>query len=170
MTAGDERAMLLGWLDAQRKHALGTLDGLDEQALRRPVLPSGWSALAMIRHLTIDEERFWFRAAVAAEQAVIDEFGSAESDYGWQLDPEDSAAEVIAAYRREIERSNAIIEATPLDASPAWWPAELFGSWRLDSLREIMLHMIAEVACHAGHLDAVRELIDGNQWLVLTGD
>jgi hypothetical protein len=69
----------------------------------------------------------------------------------------------------EIERSNAIIEATPLDAPPAWWPAELFESWRLDSLREIMLHMIAEVACHAGHLDAVRELIDGNQWLMLTG-
>jgi len=30
-----------------------------------------------------------------------------------------------------------------------------------------MLHVIKETACHAGHLDAVRELIDGRQWIVL---
>jgi hypothetical protein len=27
--------------------------------------------------------------------------------------------------------------------------------------------VIMETACHAGHLDAVRELIDGRQWIVL---
>jgi hypothetical protein len=30
-----------------------------------------------------------------------------------------------------------------------------------------MLHVIAETACHAGHLDAVREILDGRQWIVL---
>ena len=28
-------------------------------------------------------------------------------------------------------------------------------------------HVITETACHAGHLDAARELIDGRQHLVL---
>ncbi|HEX3515866.1 MAG TPA: DUF664 domain-containing protein [Trebonia sp.] len=28
--------------------------------------------------------------------------------------------------------------------------------------------MIAETASHAGHLDAARELIDGQTWLILT--
>jgi hypothetical protein len=37
----------------------------------------------------------------------------------------------------------------------------------MDSLRTIMLHVITETACHAGHLDAARELIDGRTWLVL---
>jgi hypothetical protein len=32
----------------------------------------------------------------------------------------------------------------------------------------MMLHVITETCLHAGHLDAVRELIDGHQWLVLT--
>jgi hypothetical protein len=41
------------------------------------------------------------------------------------------------------------------------------GDWRIDTLRDLMLHVIAETACHAGHLDAVRELIDGRAWLVL---
>ena len=38
----------------------------------------------------------------------------------------------------------------------------------LDDLRHVLLHVIAETACHAGHLDALRELIDGRQWMVLT--
>jgi hypothetical protein len=29
----------------QRTHVLGILDGLDEQALREPAVPSGWSCL-----------------------------------------------------------------------------------------------------------------------------
>jgi hypothetical protein len=29
------------------------------------------------------------------------------------------------------------------------------------------MHVITETAVHAGHLDAVRELIDGRQWIVL---
>jgi hypothetical protein len=28
--------------------------------------------------------------------------------------------------------------------------------------------VIAETACHAGHLDAARELLDGQTWLILT--
>jgi hypothetical protein len=70
-------------------------------------------------------------------------------------------------YRSEIDRADAVIHHTALDAPPAWWPAGLFGDYRLDDLAEVMLHVITETATHAGHLDAVRELIDGRQWLVL---
>ena len=35
-------------------------------------------------------------------------------------------------------------------------------------MREIVLHVMAETATHAGHLDAARELSDGRLWLVLT--
>lgn len=158
---------LLAYLNHQRQHVLGILEGLDEEALRRPVLPSGWTCLAMVRHLALDIERFWFRAVVAAEQTVIAETETATD--AWRVGPEVAAEEVFDQYRREIDRANAIITAAPgPDAAPAWWPADLFGSWRLDTLREVMMHVITETACHAGHLDAVRELIDGRRWLVLT--
>ena len=75
---------------------------------------------------------------------------------------------MLDAYRREIELADAIIAATSLDSALARWPEDLFGSWRLDDLREILLHVIAETACHAGQLDSARELIDGRQWIVLT--
>lgn len=37
-----------GALDRQREHVLGVLEGLSEEDLRRPVLPSGWSCLAFV--------------------------------------------------------------------------------------------------------------------------
>ncbi|MCK2220436.1 DinB family protein [Actinomadura sp. ATCC 31491] len=162
MTATTELDALVACLDAQRRHVLGILEGLGEEALRRPVLPSGWACLGLVRHLSLDVERFWFRAVVAGGPDVID-----DGDDAWRVDPQVPAEAVLRDYRREIEAANAVIgTAVSLDAPPAWWPPGRFGDWRLRSLREVILHVIAETACHAGHLDATRELIDGSTWFV----
>lgn len=161
-----EHQALLVYLNAQRQHALGILEGLDDEALLRPVLPSGWSCLGMIQHLTFDIEQFWFRAVVAGEPAAIEALEAATNF--WQVRADVSVTTVFDQYRQEIDRANAIISATDLDAGPAWWPGELFGNWRLNTVREIIMHVMTEVAGHAGHLDAARELIDGRQWLVLS--
>jgi len=164
-----ESALLMSYLTSQRNHVLGILDGLDDEEKRRPVLPSEWSCLGLVQHLTLDVERFWFRAVVAGEPAAIDGLGAA-SDNAWDVGPDVSAESVLSLYREEIKRADAVIGATPLDSAPVWWPGDLFGDWRMDNLRQVLLHVIVETACHAGHLDAARELIDGTQWLVLTGD
>ncbi len=166
-TPGIEIETLLAYLNAQRDHALCILQGLDEEALRRRVLPSGWTCLGLVRHLALDVERFWFRGIVAGEQSVIAALAAAPDD-AWQVGSDVPVGAVFDLYRQEIARANAIITATPLDSAPAWWPPALFGDWRLHTLREIILHVMTETACHAGHLDAARELIDGRLWLVLT--
>lgn len=159
-----ERQALVSSLAAQRQHVLGILEGLPEQSLRRPtILRSHWTCAGLVHHLTVDVERFWFRAVVAGEPMPDD-----EPDNAWQVPAGLTAAAVLDGYRREIELADAIIAATSLDSAPAWWPEDLFGSWRLGDLREILLHVIAETATHAGHLDAARELLDGRQWVVLT--
>jgi len=157
-----ESQVLISSLADQRNHVLGILEGLSEEDLQRPVLPSRWTCAGLVHHLTIDVERFWFRAVVAGEP--IPDW----PDNAWQAPPGLTGAAVLDLYRREIELADAIIAATSLDSPPAWWPEDLFGSWRLDDLREILLHVIVETSCHAGHLDAARELIDGRQWVVLT--
>lgn len=161
-----DTATLLRYLDSQRKHALGILEGLDEEALRRQVLPSGWSCLGMIQHLALDVERFWFRAVVAGEQGIID--GLDTMPDAWQVGTDVPVSAIFDLYRHEAERANTIIRSTPLDTAPAWWPVELFGDFRMRSLLEIVLHVMTETASHTGHLDAARELIDGRRWLVLT--
>lgn len=161
----DERETLLAYLNAQRKHVFGILEGLSEEDLRRPMLPSGWTCLGLVQHLALDVERFWFRAVVAGEQTVIDAL--AEAGDAWQVASDARAEDIFDVYRQEIDLADAIITATSLDTAPAWWPT-FFGDWRLRDLRELFLHVITETACHAGHLDVVRELIDGRSWLVLT--
>jgi hypothetical protein len=157
--ADPELDVLLGSLEAQRRHVLGILEGLDDTALSAPVLPSGWTCAGLVRHLTLDVERFWFRNVVAGVPFVLDP----DNDDAWQVPADESPATVLANYRAEIELANVIIHATPLDAPPAWWP-DFFGDFRLNDLRAVLLHCIAETACHAGHLDAARELLDGRQW------
>jgi hypothetical protein len=161
-TVSGESKALLSSLNGQREHVLGILDGLPEQALRRPVLPSGWTCLGLVRHLALDVERFWFRSIIAAEPVDLCEGAEA-----WQVGEDTPPDAVFGLYRQEIDRANEIVARTPLDAAPARWPDEWAG-WRLADLREVMLHVITETACHAGHLDAVRELIDGRMWMVLT--
>ena len=165
-TTDPEVAALLAVLAAQRAHVLAAVDGLDDEQLRRPVLPSGWTCLGLVRHLALDDERFWFRAVVAGERAVIDEQAQ-DSTEAWDVPEGISAQEVVDAYRSEIERADAVIAGTSADAPPRWWPEDQFGGFRLDTVREVLLHVITETACHAGHLDAVRELLDGSQRLVI---
>jgi Protein of unknown function (DUF664) len=63
-----ENEVFLSSLTAQRDHVLGILEGLPDEALRRSVLPSGWTCLGLVRHLAIDVERFWFRSIMAGQQ------------------------------------------------------------------------------------------------------
>ena len=156
-------AALLGSLNSQRRHVLGILDGLSDEALRQPVLPSGWNCLGLVQHLTFDVERFWFQYVMAG--APRDDADVPQ--VAWHVSPDTSADAVLSGYRREVERADEIIAATSLDAAPAWWP-DFFPTFRLDDLQQVMLHVITETACHAGHLDAARELIDGRTWLALT--
>ncbi len=75
---------------------------------------------------------------------------------------------MLELYRDEIRLADAVLGVTPLDAAPAWWPVEVFGDLPVRDLRRTVLHVLTETACHAGHLDVVRELLDGRQRLVLT--
>ncbi|MBO1753674.1 DUF664 domain-containing protein [Allobranchiibius sp. CTAmp26] len=157
------RDLLLDYLRAQRRHVLGIVDGLTEEQLRRTVLPSGWSCAGMLAHLASDIEDFWFTAVVAGEGQ---DYQNAPDV--WDVPVDVPALRMVDRYRAAITRSDAVIARTPAHTPPGWWPGDLFGDWRMHDLGEVILHVIAETACHAGHLDAQREIIDGRQWMVLT--
>jgi Protein of unknown function (DUF664) len=158
-----ETTALLDALNGQRGHVLGCLEGLPDDALRRPVLPSGWTCLGLVQHLALDVERFWFRAVVAGEQVHLE-----NADGAWKVAADTPAEAVFDLYRQEIELANAIVADRPLDSAAEWWPDEVFPGLPAQDLRGTILHVITETSVHAGHLDAVRELLDGTTWLVLT--
>lgn len=105
----------------------------------------------MVKHLALADEHYWFRSIVAGEP--LDFFPSGPNAE-WRVEP---GEDVFGLYRDEIDRANAIIAATPLHKAPRQ-PDPRWGEWGLQfrDLRVVMLHMIEETACHAGHLDAAR--------------
>lgn len=163
-TAAAERRSLRTTLEAQQQRVGGVLAGLEDQTLRRSVFPSGWSPLGMMHHLA-EMHRFWFRDVLSDEHPyLLDDSGP---DFG--LDPAVPTDQVLAAYDRETQHALTVIGVLDLDAAPAWWPEELFDEWRLGTQREVILHVVVELSSHSGHLDAVRELIDGRTWSYVMG-
>lgn len=165
MTADAERDLLLGRLRAQRRHVLDQLEGLDDAQLRTGVLPSGWICLGLVRHLTLSDERYWFEAVMAGGPL---DFWPEGPDGDWRVGDDESAEQVLADYRAAAAFSDALIEATPLDAAPRspedWWAS---AGLSFPDLRSVIVHVLVETATHAGQLDAARELIDGRQYIVL---
>src|SRR4051794_33756354 len=111
-----ERDLLLRRLAGQRRHVLDQVDGLSESQLRRPVLPSGWSCLGLLRHLTLSDERYWFGVVMAGEPL---DFWPEGTNADWLVRDDEVATSVVSAYRAAIERSDAIIAELALDAPPA---------------------------------------------------
>ena len=67
MSDATETELLLRFLNGQRRHVLGILEDLPEEQLRRPVLPSGWNCLGLVKHLALSDEHYWFRSVVGGE-------------------------------------------------------------------------------------------------------
>jgi uncharacterized damage-inducible protein DinB len=148
----DERAALLHWLAAQRASAMDILDGLAETDAVRSVVPSGWTPLSLTVHLC-GVERHWFAFALGGDAAHT------------PARPGEPAtlAEAVLAYRAEVERSDALLATFALDDPLTVVPEELPGE--IDSVRDMLLHVIEELARHCGHLDIARELLDGRTGL-----
>lgn len=157
--------LLRAQLDSQRRHVLGAIDGLSDEQLRRPVLPSGWHCLGMLKHLALSDEHYWFRCVVAGEPL---DFFPEGPNADWQVSADEPAADLIELYRTEIRHSDEILATRNADDQPAQ-PDPQWESWGMafPDLRSVLMHVITETAVHAGHLDAARELIDGRQWVVL---
>jgi uncharacterized damage-inducible protein DinB len=147
-----EREALLHWLQAQRRSALALLEGLSEADAHRSVVASGWTPLSMTVHLC-GVEQHWFGLALGGDTAHTPAVPG---------EPR-TLAEAVHAYRAEIERSDGLLAAFALDAPLTVVPEELPGE--IDTVRDMLLHVIEELARHCGHLDIARELLDGRTGL-----
>jgi uncharacterized damage-inducible protein DinB len=155
------KRQLLEWLDDQRTQVADQVRAMPAEARRRSQVPSGWTPRGVIRHLTLDVERVWFRAVMAGEQVSLP-----QGYEGWTAPGDVSDEELLEQYAEECRLATAAVGEMPLDAAPAWW-FEHGGEAPYSSLREVLLHVIVETATHSGHLDICRELVDGSQRLVL---
>ena len=98
------------------------------------------------------------RSAITIRLPWLDE--GAETNADMWATAEESREEIVALYLRAAVHADATIEALTLDSPgrvPWWSPPER----QQITLQQIMVHVTAEIARHAGHADILRELIDG---------
>jgi len=151
---GAEKESLHASLDRHRDIVLWKLEGLDDEQLRRPMVPSGTNLIGLVKHLA-SAEYGWFGTTFGRPSDAIP-FDRADPNADMRAAPGETTADILAYYGRARAASDATITELDLDATGTAWSGEAV------SLRWVLIHMIEDTLRHAGHLDIMRELIDGS--------
>jgi hypothetical protein len=156
---GDRRKVLLTYLDFFRSTVADKVSGLSDEALRTSMLPSGWTPLELVKHLTFMERRWLVWGFLG--HPVTSAWGDNGDDGRWHVAPGEQPAAVLEALEAGGRRTREIVSVVELSTH-----ARAGGRFAADdpppTLERILLHVLQEYARHLGHLDVVRELIDAS--------
>lgn len=155
----DERTGLLAYLAQQRDAVRFAAFGLTDEEARRTPTAGALSIGGLVKHVAA-MERGWMDNVLQRTRSAEDEVAY---DRGFTLAEDETLAGVLADLEAAGRETEAVVagiadlgQAVPVPDAP-WFPKDV-DAW---SVRWVLLHLIEEVARHAGHADIVRESIDG---------
>ena len=154
---GAEKESLQVALERHRDAVLWKLEGLGDDDLRRQMTPSGTSLLGLVKHLAAVEYG-WFCDTFGREAEPLP-FDDDDPDADLRVEPDETTADLLAFYGRARAAADRAIDEVGLEETGMAWFGEPV------TMRWVLIHMVEETARHAGHVDILRELIDG-----VTGD
>lgn len=165
MTSDQPAAVLRRYLAASREALLWKLDGLGERDVRLPRTPTGTNLLGIVLHCA-NVEIGYFGATFGRAWPepghpclIPDDAYELDPQADWWVPADISAADVAGFYRAAGRFCDAIFDELPLDAvgRVPWWPEDRAQV----SLHAIAVHVLSDIARHAGHADVLREQADG---------
>ena len=146
----DELSSIMLFVDAQRDALLAKLDGLTfEQATSTPTV-SALSVFTIVKHCA-NVERRWVQAAIGGVPGLWPA-PPGTRDKEFRAEPDDSIESLRAFYAEVVAANRSVIEG--IADLGAELPAGVDARW-------VLLHLVEELARHAGQADIVREAIDG---------
>ncbi|MFF3794352.1 DinB family protein [Streptomyces sp. NPDC001981] len=156
---GDERGALLSFVEAQRGAIRRSLIGLtEEQAASRPSA-SGLNLSGLLKHVA-ETELNWLRLAqqrpnekARTEETWADSFRLVGDETVPQM--LEFWAKVAAETEEFVHSVESMHDTFPLPEAP-WFPKD-----EKCSMRWLLVHLVEEIARHAGHADIIRESLDG---------
>jgi uncharacterized damage-inducible protein DinB len=152
--ANDENGLVMAFLDYARGCVIRKVEGLSDEDAREPRTASGTSLGGLVKHLTW-VERSWLQHRFLGGEMVF-AWTVEDPDADMRMELEETLAELVADYARAADETRALFAAHDLDEvtenHPRRGPV---------SLRWIGWHLVEETARHAGHLDILREQLDG---------
>lgn len=154
---GELREQLDGFLDFLRGAVVLKATGLTDDQARRSLVPSKLTTISgLVSHLTYVEQ-YWFAVVLDGRpDPWQDRFTPEDPDAEFTAAAMIPITELIAAYEAECARSRAVAARLELDATGTTAKGQPV------NLRWVLLHMIEETGRHAGHLDLLREMLDGS--------
>jgi uncharacterized damage-inducible protein DinB len=154
--AGSRGEVFSRYLEFFRDRLTAKVRELPADELRRSRLPSGWTPLELVKHLTYVERR-WLEWGFAG-RAVPDPWGDQRDDR-WYVAPGETRDSLLADLAAQAERSQAVIDNHDLDE--VGQPGERWDGKPPATLERVLFHLTQEYGRHIGHLDIVCELAGG---------
>jgi uncharacterized damage-inducible protein DinB len=154
--ASSTAEVFLRYLDYFRSSLVTRLRSLPVDELRRSTLPSGWTPIELLKHLTYVERR-WLVWGFEGED-VGDPWAD-QREGRWHVGPDETLDELIAALDAQAARTSALVGAYPL--TDLGRPGERWGGAAPATLERVLFHLFQEYARHVGQLDIVTELAGG---------
>lgn len=156
----DERTALEGFLDAYRALAVRKCAGLSPHQLATALPPTTMTLGGVLKHLAAVEDD-WFHSDLAGND-FPEPWASVPDDeadgWEWTSAASDTPGELVALFDAACARSRAACRAVDSLDTMSVKTDRHGNGW---SLRWIYLHLIEEYARHVGHMDLIRESIDG---------
>jgi uncharacterized damage-inducible protein DinB len=160
---GDPKTALHCYLQQTRDSLVWKLGGLSEREARLPRTATGNNFLGLLKHC-VNVEAGYFGPTFGrefpapAELVPIDAYDD-DPQADWYVAENESKEGLIDLYQRVWVFADETIEQLPLDAPGRvpWWRADR----QEVTLQRIIVHVIYDLARHAGHADIMREEYDG---------
>jgi hypothetical protein len=163
----DERSALREFLAFHQSAYFAVAYGLTDEQARSSPSASALSVGGLVKHVTRMQHNWMARVAAAPEAPPKDPRPShvIAKEFSEQhvMRPDETLDGLLRAFGEENATSLRLVESADLDAAvpvprdAPWFPKDL-EAW---SVRWVILHVINELARHAGHADIVRETLDG---------
>jgi ketopantoate reductase len=148
---GSERAQVLAFVHDNRTEVAALLDGLTEEQARARLVPSATTLLGIVKHCAF-VEKVWFHVSLAGRSRGEVGIPEAAED-SWLLVPGDTVESVRAAYLAAWAEAEEI--AAPYDLDDL----AVHNRRGPLTLRWVYVHLVEELARHAGHGDILREQV-----------
>jgi uncharacterized damage-inducible protein DinB len=157
--AVDPAAKFLDYLDYFRAEIRRKVADLDDTALHASVLQSGWTPIQLVAHLVHMERRWlvWGFLGEAVDEPWGDHVDGVPSG-AWATDR--TLDNLLTALDEGGRRTTKIVTNRDL-LDHAATGGRFADGQPAPTLMSILFHVMQEYARHMGHLDIVRELIDG---------
>ncbi|MFD8570337.1 DinB family protein [Streptomyces sp. NPDC059639] len=155
--AWDERTQLTTFLDYARDTARAKCEGVSEENARKAILPGSplMTLSGIINHLRWVEYH-WFQVILLGEEDQ-GPWTDEDPDREMRIAVEFPLEQLLQEYAAQSARYRDLVAATELDARAV---GTVRDGLHVD-LRWILHHLTEETARHNGHLDILRELLDG---------